>query len=114
MKYCVLVIAIIGAAVSQCGGFEPTLESLQANFETPEWLQDAKLGVYTHWGPVPQAIRHHEQGNFGWYARFMHQEGHAAQAYHFKHYGDPKEVPYTKIMETRSFIGMGLSGIKPA
>lgn len=81
------------------GKIEPTLESLQKHFKTPEWLQDAKLGVYTHWGPVTQAIRHHEQGNFGWYARFMHQEGHAAQAYHFEHYGDPKQVPYTEIMK---------------
>ncbi|MBT3193287.1 MAG: alpha-L-fucosidase, partial [Verrucomicrobia bacterium] len=91
-------IAGVNATVAMAE-INPTLESLQANFKTPDWLQDAKLGVYTHWGPVTQAIRHHEQGDFGWYARFMHAEGHAAQAYHRQHYGDPKEVPYTKVIE---------------
>ncbi len=86
-------------AESAAGPVKPELKSLQQHFKTPEWLQDAKLGVYTHWGPVTQAIRHHDQGNFGWYGRFMYQQGHAAMEYHKKHFGDPKDVPYTKIME---------------
>jgi alpha-L-fucosidase len=95
-----MMIALLGALAAHGEKVKPTLESLQEHFKTPEWLQDAKLGVYTHWGPVTQAIRHHEQGNFGWYARFMAKEGHAAQAYHREHYGDPKEVPYTEIMKS--------------
>lgn len=93
------LVACFSVLLLQAEEIEPTLESLQANFQTPEWLQDAKLGIYTHWGPVTQAIRHHEQGNFGWYARFMHQEGHPAQDYHYKHYGDPASVPYTTIID---------------
>ena len=30
--------------------FEPALESLRQH-EVPEWFQDAKLGLYMHWGP---------------------------------------------------------------
>ncbi len=96
-----LVLIACTLVVMQAGAerIEPTLESLSQNYKTPEWLQDAKLGVYTHWGPVTYAIQHHEQGNFGWYARFMYQDGSSAQAYHRQHYGDPKDVPYTKIIE---------------
>jgi len=103
MELCVKKILllgwVLGAVLAQAKEVEPTLESLQANFKTPEWLQDAKLGVYTHWGPATQAIRFHERGNFGWYARFMHKPGHPAQAYYFEHFGNPKKVPYTEIMK---------------
>jgi alpha-L-fucosidase len=32
------------------GPAQPTLESL-AQFEAPEWFRDAKLGIWSHWGP---------------------------------------------------------------
>ncbi|GFZ78989.1 hypothetical protein GCM10008018_25680 [Paenibacillus marchantiophytorum] len=32
------------------GPFEPTFESLH-NFECPDWYRDAKLGIWSHWGP---------------------------------------------------------------
>ncbi len=94
------IFAAVSILVLTAGAMiNPTLESLQAAFETPEWLQDAKLGVYTHWGPATQAIRFHEQGNFGWVARFIHKEGHAARTYYREHFGDPKKVPYTEIIK---------------
>ncbi len=30
--------------------FESTWESLMA-YEVPQWFDDAKFGIYTHWGP---------------------------------------------------------------
>ncbi|VGO19339.1 alpha-L-fucosidase [Pontiella sulfatireligans] len=43
------VIALIGinALAADC---EPTWESLQT-VAIPEWVKDAKFGIYTHWGP---------------------------------------------------------------
>ncbi len=29
--------------------YEPTWESLKKH-DTPQWLKDAKFGIYTHWG----------------------------------------------------------------
>ena len=29
--------------------YEPTWESLRTH-TTPKWFQDAKFGIYTHWG----------------------------------------------------------------
>ena len=30
--------------------FQPTFESLRAH-ECPKWFQDAKFGIWSHWGP---------------------------------------------------------------
>jgi alpha-L-fucosidase len=30
--------------------YQPNWESLSTHEETPEWLEDAKLGIYFHWG----------------------------------------------------------------
>jgi len=31
------------------GPFKPTWESLVANYKTPDWFRDAKLGMWAHW-----------------------------------------------------------------
>ena len=31
------------------GPFQPTWESLTANYQCPEWFRDAKLGIWAHW-----------------------------------------------------------------
>lgn len=48
--------------------FQPTFESLRAH-ECPKWFQDAKFGIWSHWGPqsVPMC------GD--WYARNMYIQG---------------------------------------
>jgi hypothetical protein len=45
------------------GPFQPTWESLVANYKTPEWFRDAKFGMWAHW--TAQCVP--EQGD--WYAR---------------------------------------------
>ena len=35
------------------GIYEPTWESL-SKYEVPEWFQDAKFGLWAHWGPQCQ------------------------------------------------------------
>ena len=76
------------------GPFEPTIESL-SQFEIPEWIQDAKLGFWAHWGPQAQAA----QGD--WYARGMYIPGKGGR-YHYEHhvktYGHPSEFGFKDVI----------------
>jgi alpha-L-fucosidase len=73
------------------GPFEPTWESLIANYECPEWFRDAKFGIWAHWSAqcVP------EQGD--WYGRSMYIQGHPQYEYHVKTFGHPTEVGFMEI-----------------
>lgn len=48
-------------------------ESLSKVNEQPDWFQDAKLGIYAHWGPVSTANIGMERGA-GWYGLNMYME----------------------------------------
>ena len=61
------------------GKFAPTWESL-SNYKVPEWFQDAKFGIWAHWGP--QCV----EGTGDWMGRYMYMEGSDAYKYHVKHY----------------------------
>ena len=67
------------------GKFEPSWQSLSANYQTPEWFSDAKLGIWAHWGLqcVPEA------GD--WYARAMYQQEEGKHREHCQRYGHPSE-----------------------
>lgn len=72
------------------GPFKPTIESL-ANYKIPEWFQDAKFGIFMHWGP--QTVG----GVTGWYARRMYEQGNPAYEYHLKTYGHPSQFGYKDV-----------------
>jgi len=78
--------------------FDGTEKSLIKNYQYPEWFRDAKFGIYTHWGPVTQALQYSEKA-FGWYGRLMYTDGHPAQKYHEKYFGDPNKVGYKEIVK---------------
>lgn len=46
-----LVFAQSNGLLIADGPFQPTDESL-VQYECPEWFRDAKLGIWSHWGPV--------------------------------------------------------------
>ena len=70
--------------------FEPTFDSLYAH-TVPDWFRDAKLGVWSHWGP-------HSVPMFGdWYARNMYIEGTPQYCYHIRHYGHPSKFGYKDL-----------------
>jgi alpha-L-fucosidase len=52
-------------------------------YQVPEWYQDAKFGMWAHWGPQCEA----EDGD--WYARNMYEEGGRQYKDHLKAYGHP-------------------------
>jgi len=64
-------------------------ESLYEHNEAPEWFQDAKLGIYFHWGTysVPAF-------GIGWYPRNMHRKRSNAYKYHMQPYGNPSDFGY--------------------
>lgn len=72
-------------------GFEATWESLRT-FECPEWYRDAKLGIWSHWGP--QSVPMYGD----WYARTMYIEGSDQYRYHWRVFGHPSQVGYKDII----------------
>lgn len=69
--------------------YEQSWESLAKHSAAPEWFQDAKLGIYFHWGvyTVPA---------FGseWYPSNMYIEGRREYKYHLENYGSLSEFGY--------------------
>ena len=70
--------------------YQPTWNSL-AGHPFPQWLREAKFGIYTHWGPYSVAgyggARKFLNGS--WYARHMYLNDAREYEYHCKHYGKP-------------------------
>ena len=73
------------------GPFEPTWESLR-QFQCPQWFQDAKFGIWSHWGP--QAVPMYGD----WYARRMYMEGTDQYRYHLRQYGHPSRVGWKDMV----------------
>lgn len=80
-------LAEIDRVIEQ-GPFKDTWESLAA-YKTPQWYQQAKFGIFIHWGiySVP---------SFGseWYSRNMYIQGSREYEHHVKTYGPHKEFGY--------------------
>ena len=74
------------------GAYQSTWESLAQYGGAPEWFQDAKLGIWAHWGPQCQP----EQGD--WYARKMYIEGSRQYRWHVEHYGHPSEAGFKEVI----------------
>lgn len=74
------------------GKYQPTWESLESQYQVPEWFRNAKFGIWAHWGP--QCV----EGSGDWMARSMYQEGSKAWKYHREHYGHQSEVGFKDIL----------------
>ena len=70
--------------------YSDSWNSLQ-KFTVPQWLRDAKFGIYTHWGAysVPAC-----GPNASWYPYNMYREGSLQYNYHVIHYGRPEKFGY--------------------
>lgn len=87
--------ALLGAAPLAARAPAPvqaSWESLSAHFRTPDWFRDAKLGIWSHWGPqcVP------EWGD--WYARKMYVQGNPFYDHHLKTCGHPADTGFIDII----------------
>jgi alpha-L-fucosidase len=55
----------------------------------PAWFEDAKFGIYFHWGPYSVPAFDNE-----WYSRNLYIEGQRAHTYHNLVYGPPSKFGY--------------------
>ncbi len=69
--------------------FQDNWQSLAKHEAAPEWFQDAKLGIYFHWGPYSVPA-------FGsaWYPSNMYRKGHPVHKHHEQTYGAVAEFGY--------------------
>lgn len=80
------------------GPVMPTWKSLGDNFKVPAWWNQAKIGVWLHWGP--QSVG--EDGD--WYAKWMYMPRYAWQGYsnvycdHRAKYGHPSVSGYKDML----------------
>lgn len=73
--------------------YEPTWESLSKHNQVPEWLRDAKFGIYTHWGVYSVPAYNNEH----YYRTMHHNEGYSKHGTYQRHkalYGDLYEFGY--------------------
>ncbi|MFI5693895.1 alpha-L-fucosidase [Kribbella sp. NPDC051586] len=70
--------------------FDATFESL-STFECPDWFRDAKLGIWSHWGP--QSVPRYGD----WYARHMYRQGSEQYRHHLRTYGHPSQSGYKDV-----------------
>lgn len=70
------------------GKYKDNWNSLSA-FKVPEWYQNAKFGIFIHWGLYSIPAYDSE-----WYSRNMYIEGSKAYEHHLSVYGHPKDFGY--------------------
>jgi alpha-L-fucosidase len=75
-------------AVDHQGPFRPDWESLQ-KYEVPDWYQDAKFGIFIHWGAYSVPAFGNE-----WYPRLMYESGTDIFKHHVATYGPQDKFGY--------------------
>jgi len=95
-KYLMLLWTVLAACGSPRSSGEQERTTYDANWESlsvhapsPEWFQDAKLGIYFHWGVYSVPAYSSE-----WYPRWMHFENTDVYKHHVETYGLPSEFGY--------------------
>ena len=68
------------------GPFQPTWDSLQANYHVPQWFLGAKFGLFMHWGLYSVPAHHNE-----WYEKHMYA---ADRQWHAQHFGPQDKFGY--------------------
>ena len=68
------------------GPFQPTWESLRDNYHLPTWFNQARFGIFIHWGLYSIPARLNE-----WYERHMYTTD---SKWHTEHYGPPDKFGY--------------------
>jgi alpha-L-fucosidase len=74
---------------SNADRFSAHWPSIDRHVAAPEWFQDAKFGIYHHWGAFSVPAFNSE-----WYPREMYRPGSIDREHHIATYGDPADWPY--------------------
>jgi len=96
-----LLLVILLASCTLATKYEPTLSSIHQH-RSPEWFNDAKFGIFIHWGlysvpayaptegeihSIDPNIRMSVNPYAEWYRNTMKFEGSPTDKYHKQHYG---------------------------
>lgn len=87
------IVAAASAAVTKPmapGPVQPTWESVARNYQTPSWFEDAKFGIFMHWGLYSAAAHHNE-----WYEKHMYG---ADREWHAANFGPQETFGYKEFM----------------
>lgn len=82
-------------AVAKRGPFQPTWESITNTFQTPKWYQDAKFGLFIHWGAYAVPAFGSE-----WYPRDMYVQGSKEFKHHVATYGPQSRFGYKDFFQS--------------
>ena len=80
-------------AVAKRGPFQPDWESITNTFKTPAWYQDAKFGLFIHWGAYAVPAFGSE-----WYPRNMYVTGSDEFKHHVAAYGPQSKFGYKEFI----------------
>ncbi|MBB2746989.1 UNVERIFIED_ORG: alpha-L-fucosidase [Microbispora rosea subsp. rosea] len=83
-----------GSASAAPTTYQPTWASVDQHPAAPEWFQDAKFGIYFHWGAFATPVYGSE-----WYPRNMYVGGSNENNHHKSVYGDPSTWPYNNFID---------------
>ncbi|MGW5741956.1 alpha-L-fucosidase, partial [Amycolatopsis sp. NPDC003861] len=86
--------ALAGPAAAAARCYEPAWPSVDRHPPAPEWFQDAKFGIYWHWG----AFTTPEYGS-EWYGRNMYIPDSGENKHHKATYGDPAVWGYDRFID---------------
>lgn len=84
-------LQIIDAVIAK-GRYKDTWESLQ-QYPVPKWYQNAKFGIFIHWGVYSVPAYGSE-----WYPRLMYLQGTDVWQHHLKTYGEHKDFGYADFI----------------
>ncbi|NUS17056.1 MAG: alpha-L-fucosidase [Streptomyces sp.] len=82
------------AATAGPGSYTASWSSVDQHPPAPAWFQDAKFGIYYHWGVFSVPAFGNE-----WYPRNMYIGGSAENQHHIATYGDPSVWPYNNFID---------------
>ncbi|MEU0559218.1 alpha-L-fucosidase [Dactylosporangium sp. NPDC006015] len=82
------------AAIPGPASYSATWASVDQHPPAAEWFQDAKFGIYYHWGVFSVPAYANE-----WYPRNMYNSGSNENNHHKSVYGDPSVWPYHNFID---------------
>ncbi len=85
--FLILLLALASPYIAQAQ-YLPTWESLKTHPD-PQWFDDAKFGIYCHWGPYAVPAFGNE-----WYSRNMYRPGTPENKHHLEKYGPLDKFGY--------------------
>jgi alpha-L-fucosidase len=91
---CVWATLVLTSDAAAQTRYTASWASVDTHDPAPEWFQDAKFGIYYHWGAFCVAAYSSE-----WYPKDMYTKGGGVYDHHMSVFGDPfSDWPYNKFL----------------